>query len=161
MSDVHIVAGDLEMLAEDTKELAAQMHETNIEAAFGDAGGAMPGATSVATIITTGETMNQRKSAVSNEYDDFSALVVETVHDHQSNDAMVGDSFRNVQASSDRMQSLASRMEDLEKGDVVSSLEKGDVVSSLEKGDAVSSLDKGDAVSSSDQRDLASRLGQG
>lgn len=108
MDKINIVAGELAELSSMTSGIAEEVGGQNVEAAVGDVGSAMPGASSMEDLVDTARGMDDRRVGLRDRYADFSDDVKAADAAYGENEASVECSLRSAGDLADK---LAERME--------------------------------------------------
>lgn len=101
MSEVHIVAGDLEVLSGSLDDLAYEVGAVNVRESLAGAPSAMPGSASASSVTTTADTVNSGLRHASQGYGDLSNQVMDLLHAHMRNDDKVSRAFHSYGSSSE------------------------------------------------------------
>ena len=99
MDGMNIVAGDLESLAQSSACVAEDIVAKKVEAAFGDASSAMPGAESSKLISETGDSVDKRIKDLSDRYTDFTEKVKASLYEYQQNEGDIQGAMGAVGSS--------------------------------------------------------------
>lgn len=90
MTDIHIVEGDLEMLAASVAEVSSSLKDLDVAGAGGRIGSAMPGSVSSGLTGAVLAALDERRISLGGRYGTTGTAARDSARAHQSNDAAAG-----------------------------------------------------------------------
>lgn len=87
MTDIHIVEGDLEMLAASVAEVSSSLKDLDVAGAGGRIGSAMPGSVSSGLTGAVLAALDERRISLGGRYGTTGTAARDSARAHQSNDA--------------------------------------------------------------------------
>lgn len=89
MTDIHIVEGDLEMLAASVAEVSSSLKDLDVAGAGGRIGSAMPGSVSSGLAGAALAALDERRISLGGRYGTTGTAARDSARAHQSNDTAV------------------------------------------------------------------------